>query len=95
MAAVIDQTGLEQPVLVAWSYGGYIVADYLRAYGDAHIGGINLVGAAAILKPPAFDHIGPGLLENAPDMCVPDLLREHRRDPAVPARMHLQAARRR
>ena len=73
MAAVIDQTGLEQPTLVAWSYGGYIVADYLRAYGDARIGGINLVGAAVILRPPAFDHIGPGMLENAPDMCVPDL----------------------
>ena len=73
MAAVIDQTGLEQPTLVAWSYGGYIVADYLRAYGDARIGGINLVGAAVILRPPAFDHIGPGMLENAPEMCVPDL----------------------
>ena len=73
VAAVIDQTGLEQPTLVAWSYGGYIVADYLRAYGDARIGGINLVGAAVILRPPAFDHIGPGMLENAPEMCVPDL----------------------
>ena len=73
IAAVIDQAGLEQPILVAWSYGGYIVADYLRAYGDAHIGGINLVGAATILRPPAFDHIGPGLLENAQDMCVRDL----------------------
>jgi non-heme chloroperoxidase len=74
VAAVIDQAGLERPILVAWSYGGYIVTDYLRAYGDAHIGGINLVGAAVILKPPAFDHIGPGLLENARNMCAPDLL---------------------
>lgn len=73
VAAVIDQTGLEQPTLVAWSYGGYIVADYLRTYGDARIGGVNLVGAAVILKPPAFDHVGPGFLQNAPDMCVPDL----------------------
>jgi len=73
VAAVIDQTGLEQPTLVAWSYGGYIVADYLRAYGDARIGSINLVGAAVILRPPAFDHIDPGMLENAPEMCVPDL----------------------
>ena len=73
VAAVIDQTGLEQPVLVAWSYGGYIVADYLRACGDAHIAGINLVGSATILRPPAFDHIGPGMLGNAPDMCGPDL----------------------
>ncbi len=73
VAAVIDQTGLARPTLVAWSYGGYIVADYLRAHGDARIGGINLVGAAVILKPPAFDHVGPGFLQNAPDMCVPDL----------------------
>jgi non-heme chloroperoxidase len=73
VAAVIDQTGLEQPTLVAWSYGGYVVADYLRAYGDARIGGINLVGAAVILRPPAFDHVGPGMLENARDMCAPDL----------------------
>jgi non-heme chloroperoxidase len=73
VASVIDQTGLEQPILVAWSYGGYIVADYLRAYGDNRIGGINLVGAALILRPPAFDHIGSGLLENVHGMCVPDL----------------------
>ena len=73
LASVIDQTGLDQPVLVSWSYGGYVVADYLRAYGDTHISGINLAGSAMILRPPTFDHIGPGLLENAQDMCVPDL----------------------
>ena len=73
MASVIDQTGLEQPILVAWSYGGYVAADYLRAYGDTRIGGINLVGAAVMLRPAAFDHIGPGLLENVPGMCAPDL----------------------
>lgn len=73
VAAVIKQTGLEKPVVVAWSYGGYIVTDFLRAYGAAAIGGINLVGAAAILRPPRFDHLGPGLLENAQDMCALDL----------------------
>jgi non-heme chloroperoxidase len=60
LAAVIDQTQLERPVLVAWSYGGFIVADYVRAHGDAAIAGINLVGAAVLLRPPAFDHLGPG-----------------------------------
>ena len=30
LAAVIEQIGLERPTLVAWSYGGYVVADYLR-----------------------------------------------------------------
>jgi non-heme chloroperoxidase len=73
VAAVIEQTGIERPVVVAWSYGGYIVTDFLRAYGDAAIGGINLVGAAVILRQPGFDHLGPGLLENAQDMCASDL----------------------
>ena len=65
VAAVIDRSGLERPVVVAWSYGGFIVTDYVRAHGERAIGGINLVGGAAMLKPPAFDHIGPGFLENA------------------------------
>jgi pimeloyl-ACP methyl ester carboxylesterase len=72
VAAVIEQTHLERPVLVAWSYGGFIVADYLRAYGEAGIAGIDLVGAA-VLRRPAFDHIGPGFLENALDASAPDL----------------------
>jgi non-heme chloroperoxidase len=73
VAAVIEHTGLDRPVLVAWSYGGFIVADYLRAYGEAGIAGINLVGSAVMLKP-TFDYLGPGLLENAMDACAPDLL---------------------
>ena len=31
VAAIIQQLGLERPVLVGWSYGGYIICDYLRA----------------------------------------------------------------
>jgi pimeloyl-ACP methyl ester carboxylesterase len=73
VAAVIAKTGLGRPVLVAWSYGGFVVGDYLRAYGDGAIGGIDLVGAAVILGPPAFDDLGPGMLDNAQGMCVPDL----------------------
>jgi non-heme chloroperoxidase len=72
LAAVIATTRLEQPVLVAWSYGGFVVTDYVRAYGEAGLGGVNLVGAAVLLSA-AFDHIGPGFLENAPDASTPDL----------------------
>jgi non-heme chloroperoxidase len=70
--AVIEQLGLNRPVLVAWSYGGFVVTDYLRAYGEEGIAAINLVGAT-VLRTPSFDHIGPGLLENAGDACGPDL----------------------
>jgi pimeloyl-ACP methyl ester carboxylesterase len=73
LAAVIEQTNLDRPALVAWSYGGFIVADYLRAYGDGRIAGIELVGGAVLLQPPSFDHIGPGFLENAMDASAPDL----------------------
>lgn len=73
LAAVIEQTRLDRPVLVAWSYGGFIVADYLRAYGDVGIAGIDLVGAAVLLRPPSFDHIGPGFLNNALDASALDL----------------------
>ena len=88
LAAVIDQTGLERPVLVAWSYGGFVVTDYVRAHGEAGIAGIDLVGGAVLLTPPTFDHIGPGLLENAQATCAPGSPHEHRRHPALPARLH-------
>ena len=70
--AVIVQLELDRPVLVGWSYGGYVVTDYVAAYGDAAIAGIELVGGA-VLRTPSFEHIGPGLLENAGDACGPDL----------------------
>jgi non-heme chloroperoxidase len=73
LAAVIEQTGLDSPVLVAWSYGGFVVTDYLRAYGDAGIAAINLVGGAVILRPPTFVHIGPGFLANANGASEADL----------------------
>ena len=73
VAAVIDQTELERPIVVAWSYGGFVVTDYLRAYGEGRLAAIDLVGAAVILKPPTFDRIGPGFLANANDACESDL----------------------
>ena len=70
--AVIGQLELDRPVLVGWSYGGYVVTDYVAAYGETAIAGIDLVGGA-VLRTPSFEHIGPGLLENAGDACGPDL----------------------
>lgn len=45
IAAVIAATGLEKPILVGWSLGGYIVLDYVRHYGSESIGGIVFVGS--------------------------------------------------
>ncbi len=53
---VIDQLALASPIIVAWSYGGLVLADYLRKYGDAALGGVNFVGAALVI---GKDYIGP------------------------------------
>jgi pimeloyl-ACP methyl ester carboxylesterase len=37
---------LERPILVGWSYGGYVICDYLRKFGDRDLGGIVFVAAA-------------------------------------------------
>src|SRR5215210_1668899 len=65
VAAVIDQLELSRPVLVGWSYGGFVICDYLRVYGATRIAGIDFVGAAVTLNTSAYGTlIGPGFLDN-------------------------------
>ena len=45
LAAVIAAAGLARPTLVAWSYGGRVVADYVRVHGQDRIAAINYVAA--------------------------------------------------
>jgi pimeloyl-ACP methyl ester carboxylesterase len=74
IAAVIDQLALDRPILVGWSYGGYIISDYVRRKGQYKIAGINFVAAAVVLGPATFGSlIGPGFLENAPGACQENL----------------------
>jgi pimeloyl-ACP methyl ester carboxylesterase len=72
IAAVIEQLNLERPTLVGWSYGGFVICDYLRAYGESAVSAINFVGAAVNLNE-RFDDIGPAFLSNAPAGADPDL----------------------
>ena len=65
--AVIEALGLERPILVGWSYAGLVIGDYLRAYGEERLGGINLVGAATKLgSEAALAVIGPEFLALVP-----------------------------
>ena len=59
VAAIIQQLGLERPVLVGWSYGGYIICDYLRAHGQDRIGAIDFAGGATKLGPAAAETGSP------------------------------------
>lgn len=72
--AVIESLSLTAPVLVGWSYGGLIMTDYVRAYGDGKIAGINFAAAAVQLNDAAFGTlIGPGFLEPFPRATSGDL----------------------
>ncbi len=56
--AVIDVAKLKRPVLVGWSYGGRVIADYLRIQGAARLAGLNYVDAVSKSDPSFF---GDGL----------------------------------
>jgi non-heme chloroperoxidase len=45
LATVLDAAGTDRAVIVAWSYGGRIVADYLEHHASARLAGINLVAS--------------------------------------------------
>ena len=74
VAAIIQQLGLDRPVLVGWSYGGFIICDYLRAHGQDRIGAIDFAAGATKLGPAAFGTmIGPGFLDHFADFTADDL----------------------
>lgn len=60
--AVIATLGLDRPAVVAWSYGGIVVAEHLRRYGDAGLGRVVFLGAAVRLGKPAKGLLGPTML---------------------------------
>jgi pimeloyl-ACP methyl ester carboxylesterase len=56
--AVMEKAGLKRPVLVGWSYGGRVIADYLKVHGAGSLAGINYVDATTKSDPSFF---GDGL----------------------------------
>jgi pimeloyl-ACP methyl ester carboxylesterase len=74
VAAVIEQLGLDRTVLVGWSYGGFIICDYLRGYGEDQIAATVFVGGAVKLGANALGTlIGPGFLHHVPGATADDL----------------------
>jgi non-heme chloroperoxidase len=72
--AIIDRLRLSRPVLVGWSYGGFIICDYLRAHGQDRIAAIDFVGGAVTLNAGAFGTlIGPGFLDHFAGATADDL----------------------
>lgn len=48
LTAVLDARGLKRPVLCGWSMGGRIIRQYLMAFGDRRLAGVNFVGARVV-----------------------------------------------
>jgi non-heme chloroperoxidase len=65
LAAIIEALALDGVVLVGWSYGAFIICDYVRAHGQEAISAVNLTGSAVKLGEQAFGTlIGPGFLDH-------------------------------
>ena len=47
LRSVMQATGANKPCIVAWSYGGCVINDYLQTFGDSDIGSINCVAATS------------------------------------------------
>lgn len=74
VAAIIEHLGLEQPVLVGWSYGGFVINDYVRVCGQTAISGVNFVGGGVSFHQEAFGTlIGPGFLNHVEGATQADL----------------------
>jgi non-heme chloroperoxidase len=74
LAALIDELGLDRTVLVGWSYGSFVICDYIRVYGQERVAAINLVEGAVKLGEAAFGTlIGPGFLDHFVGATADDL----------------------
>jgi pimeloyl-ACP methyl ester carboxylesterase len=74
VAAIIDQLELDRAVLVGWSYGAFVICDYLRAHGQEHVAAINFVEGVVKLGEAAFGTlIGPGFLDHFVGATTDDL----------------------
>jgi len=91
LAAVLEHTG--PAVVVGWSYGGLVIADYLRERGADGIEGIVLTGAITEIGPgrpggevgPAWDGLMRPALSDDPAVAVPALTTLAGRMTAAPA----------
>ena len=74
VAAIIDELHLDRPVLVGWSYGAFVICDFVRAYGQGRIAAIDFVEGAVKLSEAAFGtFIGPGFLDHFVGATADDL----------------------
>ncbi len=74
IAAVIARLDLQKPNLVAWSYGGYVLCDYLQRYGDSELSGVVFVSAGVRRGMESAQGLArPGIIDLLPGLMSTDL----------------------
>lgn len=69
---VMGALGLRRPLVVAWSYGALVVADYLRHFGEEGLAGVNFVSPLVKLgTPEALSLLAPELRALLPGLFSP------------------------
>ena len=72
--AVCDTLGLDDVVIVGWSYGSLVTLDYLAHYGTDRVAGLNLVGiVCGIGTERTNDWLTPGYVDLFPDIVSTDV----------------------
>jgi non-heme chloroperoxidase len=67
--AVMTASRLKRPIIVGWSFGGRVISDYLKYYGDDDLAGLVYVNAVSKSDPRFFGDAPSA----ARDMCSADL----------------------
>ena len=74
IAAIVDELRLDRLVLVGWSYGAFVINDYVRVYGQDRVAAVDFVEGVTRLGEAAFGRlIGPGFLDHFVDATSDDL----------------------
>jgi non-heme chloroperoxidase len=65
IAAIVDELRIDRAVLVGWSYGAFVINDYVRVHGQDRVAAVDFVEGVTRLGEAAFGRlIGPGFLDH-------------------------------
>lgn len=74
LKAVIDSAQTKKVVLVGWSFGGMVICDYIRHFGQDKLAGIIFVNASTRLGVPGRENdIGEEYKKLGPALCSNDM----------------------
>ncbi len=65
LAGVIAGLGLDRPTIAPWSFGGVVVGEYLRRFGDDTLGGLIYLAGSVRTGRDAASLFGPGMMNHA------------------------------